>query len=169
MDAPPLHETARSRARTDGRKALHTAKFWTAEVFFVSVITAVASLFSDDLSRWATGQDANAAAKVLIPTIGGFLTLLAIVSGAFLISLVLAPIRQRTEARSDAQALRERLKPSIKLMVDGHPASFQPEIADGRPAHRVRVGMLNSGSETVRDVGFTQKVWNLVKGGVPSC
>lgn len=89
MDEASRSQSSWSRAKSDTQKAFHTARFWAAEVIAFAIGGAISGAISDN--PWVGAG-------------GAVITAFSLVGFLFVVSLVLAPYRQRDEARQAIQA-----------------------------------------------------------------
>jgi hypothetical protein len=94
VDQPNLNESAWGRAVTATARVYRTSTFWVG-VAIVGVIAAGVAVIVTDDPHTATQT------KVAVPIVIGVAALGAVLVGAFLVQLALAPVQQRNELRRD--------------------------------------------------------------------
>ena len=90
MPARPMAEGSWGRARADTKAALHFWGFWLIEVTLVPVVGAIAGIFLPE----STSDDVRA----LVGAAAAAGTALALIGAVFLVSLIIAPCRERDES-----------------------------------------------------------------------
>lgn len=93
MVTEPLRQSAWHRARKDTRKAFRTFRFWVFEAILGALLTVFVLLWQPS---WGSQGTASILYRVLVPVVGVFTGL----GFLFFVSLVIAPYRQRDEARA---------------------------------------------------------------------
>jgi hypothetical protein len=116
-------ESARRRARRDTREACDTLRFQALEVVATGITGVAAALLVAD-------PKTPGLVKVLIGFAGAVAGFLAVIAVIFVRSLVLAPVRQRDEARQVIDGIRS-----------------EQERASGRAANKARAAALSVISE----------------------
>ena len=141
------------------RRAWKDAEQFRESPFWFWVIEILGALVFAGVGVWLTPDSASKARSALYPAIGVLLGLGLAYGLIFLISLALAPIRQRNEARQAYAAneaekerrigeLQERLRPKLELLYgEGHPYR-----QDNMGETVYRIGVRNSGGVTFNRV-----------------
>jgi len=115
VDTEPLRQSALCRAKEDTRKAFHTLRFWAFNSIFGALLTVGALLWQPS---WASQGVVLILYRVFVP-LGGVFTGLGFM---FLVSLVVAPYKQRDEARArltDKDDAEDILNELGKLRAEG--------------------------------------------------
>ena len=87
----PLTQSSWGRARQDTRSVFHTIRFWVVEMISAPIVALGMYL--------AIPNSASTVIKTIVPIAAFSMWMLAVLGGVFLLSLLVAPYRQRNEAR----------------------------------------------------------------------
>lgn len=96
----PLNQSSWGRARQETVSVFHTIKFWVVEM--ISAPLVAAGMY------FAIPSSASTLIKSIVPIAAFSIWMLAVLVGVFLLSLVVAPYKQRDQART---MLRAKAKP----------------------------------------------------------
>lgn len=96
MEDYPLNQSSWGRARQETLSAFHSISFWVVEVISAPLV-ALGMYF-------AIPSSVDAVIKAVVPIAAFSVWMLAVLSGVFLLSLVVAPYKQRNQARALLQA-----------------------------------------------------------------
>lgn len=107
----PLDGSAWQRAKDDTKSAFLTISFWVAEMLY-SITCTIAMFFTIP----STASDFIRTVLPMVTFAGG---MLAMLGGLFLLSLVLAPYKQRNEARKRVRALEQERIPRFAVKPYG--------------------------------------------------
>lgn len=92
----PLTQSTWGRAKQDTQSVFHTIRFWVVEMISAPIVALGMYL--------AIPNSASTAIKTLVPIAAFSIWMLAVLVGVFLLSLAVAPYRQRNQARTLLQA-----------------------------------------------------------------
>ena len=92
MEQYPLNQSSWGRAQQDTLSTFHTLRFWMVQIVSAPIIAYCMYL--------AIPNSASTFIKTIVPIAAFSIWMLAFISGVFLLSLLIAPYRQRNEARA---------------------------------------------------------------------